>query len=80
MPEHPANSSSAIRMTRDNIDRALHIPMNMSLTIGKPDYALCDGRFGVEEMESMNTRLKLGYFYHEGPEFRADYIHERVEY
>lgn len=52
----------------------------MRLTVGDRNYTISDGRFRVEESKEEKTRLKLGYFYQEGPEFRDDYRHERVEY
>ncbi|KAJ8067027.1 hypothetical protein OCU04_004407 [Sclerotinia nivalis] len=78
IPNRAGLGFEAQQMTENNIDRSFCFPIDMNLTVGKPDYAICDGRFGGGEKESM--RLKLGYFYHEGPQFRVDYIHERVEY
>lgn len=70
LSNYPTNFPSG-KLTTEN---------NMRLTVGDRNYTISDGRFRVEESKEEKTRLKLGYFYQEGPEFRDDYRHERVEY
>ena len=74
--DHSIDFFSAKQITENNIDESIIFPANMVLTVGKPDYTTRNGQFG----EGENSRSRWGYFYHEGPEFRVDYIHERVEY
>ncbi|KAF7942996.1 hypothetical protein EAE96_010942 [Botrytis aclada] len=76
IPIRAGFGSEAKQITENNIDESIIFPANMVLTVGKPDYTTRNGQFG----EGENSRSRWGYFYHEGPEFRVDYIHERVEY
>ena len=55
-------------LTEHNIDES-----NLDLTVGKLERDINDAN--ASDKDYWN-----GYFYHEGPEFRIEYIHDRVEY
>jgi hypothetical protein len=67
-------------MVEENLDDVFLSASGACLTVGDPHYAISSGRFEYDDDKQNSIRTKLGYYYHEGPEFRVNYIHELVEY
>jgi hypothetical protein len=67
-------------MVEENLDDIFLSASGACLTVGDPRYAISTGDFECEDDKQNSIRAKSGYYYHEGPEFRVDYIHELVEY
>ncbi|TGO59858.1 hypothetical protein BCON_0040g00010 [Botryotinia convoluta] len=80
IPVAPGLGYEGKRMVEGNLDDIFLSGERARLTVGDPHYTISSGRFDCKDRKRNSIRAKLGYFYHEGPEFRIDYIHEQVEY